>query len=306
MPNSSTASRSRPITRCAAISKPSTSKICEPMWLCRPTRRRLSASNTRRDRVHRVAAGEREAELLVLVRGGDELVGVRLDADGHADQHVLHHAGRTGDRLEPVDLDRASRRPRARHRHATAASSSGPTCCCRAGDSLGREAGAQRDRQFAAGAHVEREALVPHPARDLAAQERLGRVVHGRASARTRAAMSRQRERKSSSSIDEQRGAVLARRARATGTPASRTTPSSPRTALRGQTFAGSAVNSPGVGRDAAASVGACGTSACRGPAGCALIYHLRSGALRCTPSRARPLAEHLAGGLAQREPRRV
>lgn len=31
---------------------------------------------------HRGATGERQTELLILVRRGDELVGVRLDADG--------------------------------------------------------------------------------------------------------------------------------------------------------------------------------------------------------------------------------
>ena len=47
-PNSATTSRSRPMTRWAASSKPSTSKICDPMWLCRPTSRRWSVANTRR------------------------------------------------------------------------------------------------------------------------------------------------------------------------------------------------------------------------------------------------------------------
>ncbi len=89
-PNSATTSRSRPMTRWAAISKPATSKICEPMWLCRPTSRRWSAANTRRTAVHGRAAGQRQPELLVLVRGRDELVSVRLDTDGDAHQHVLH------------------------------------------------------------------------------------------------------------------------------------------------------------------------------------------------------------------------
>ena len=34
-----------------------------------------------------VAGGDREAELLVLVGGGDVLVGVRLDASGHPHHH---------------------------------------------------------------------------------------------------------------------------------------------------------------------------------------------------------------------------
>ena len=50
----------------------------------------------RRDGLGGVAAGQREAELLVLVRGRDELVGVRLDADRDADQHVLRDAAALG------------------------------------------------------------------------------------------------------------------------------------------------------------------------------------------------------------------
>ena len=52
---------------------------------------------------------------------------------------------------------------------------------------LGREAGAQRDRQLAAGADVEAEPLLGDPAGDLGAQERLGGVVDGAALERLRA-----------------------------------------------------------------------------------------------------------------------
>ena len=38
-------------------------------------------------RLERVAGGDREPELLVLVGGGDVLVRVRLDAGGHPDHH---------------------------------------------------------------------------------------------------------------------------------------------------------------------------------------------------------------------------
>src|SRR6478672_10273980 len=97
-PNSATTSCSRPITRCAASSKPATSKICDPMWLCSPTRRRFSVANTRR------AAGQRQPELLIFMCGRDELVGVRFDADGDPHENVLNDAGRTGDRVEAFNL----------------------------------------------------------------------------------------------------------------------------------------------------------------------------------------------------------
>ena len=67
-------------------------------------------------RIHRGAAGQRQAELLILVGGGDELVGMGFHADGHPDQHVLDDSGRAGDRVESFDLDRPSPAPRDRRR----------------------------------------------------------------------------------------------------------------------------------------------------------------------------------------------
>src|SRR3712207_8456056 len=54
--------------------------------------------------VARLPARDREAELLVLVRGGDELVRVRLDADGEPDQHRRDGAALAGGGVEPGDL----------------------------------------------------------------------------------------------------------------------------------------------------------------------------------------------------------
>ena len=110
-------------------------------------------------------------------------MGVRLDADGDAHQHVLHHAGRTGDLVEPLDLGH-----RVQHDVADARLDRGRQFVDRfvvavQGDSLGREARVQRDGEFTAGADVQRQALLVDPAGDLAAQERLGRVVHVRAAA---------------------------------------------------------------------------------------------------------------------------
>ena len=128
--------------------------------------------------VHGGAAGQRQAELLVLVRGRDELVGVRLDADRHADQHVLDDARVAGDRVEPFDLGHRVEhdvpdpgldgRGELVDRFVVAVQR----------DPLGREVRVQRDGEFAAAAHVERQPLLVDPAGHLAAQERLGGVAH--------------------------------------------------------------------------------------------------------------------------------
>ena len=105
---------SSPTTRCAATSKPDGSKICEPMCECSPISAQSGQRQHPADRLGRVPAGEREAELLVLVRGGDELVGVRLHTDGDPDHHrhrivraVLDKPGQPGDLVERVDDDGA-------------------------------------------------------------------------------------------------------------------------------------------------------------------------------------------------------
>ncbi len=121
--------------------------------------------------------GQRQAELLVLVRGGDELVGVRLDADGDPDQHLLPDALAGGDRGEALDLlvrvDHDV--PDAGlhgvlqlvHRLVVAVQR----------DPLRRHPGGQRHRQLARAAHVEVEALLVQPAHDGLGEERLAGVV---------------------------------------------------------------------------------------------------------------------------------
>ena len=133
-------------------------------------------------RLQRVAGGQREAELLVLVRGGDELVGVRLDADGRPDQHRDGRApGRDAggaERDEPVDLvegvdddvpdARVDSQPQLGRRLVVAVQ----------GDPLGGEAGGKRQRELVAAAGVQVQAVVGDPAGHLAAEEGLRRVVH--------------------------------------------------------------------------------------------------------------------------------
>ena len=98
-------------TRRAATSKPDVSKICDPMCECRPTSSSDACGADRLHRRERLALGDREPELLVLVRGRDVLVRVRLDSRRDPEQH------RVGERREPcaivgqpVDLDGRSRR----------------------------------------------------------------------------------------------------------------------------------------------------------------------------------------------------
>ena len=105
-----------------------------------------------------------EAELLILVGGRDELVGIDVHARGHAHQDVLGgaqvagHAGQFGDLLERVDDDEFHARLDggteellvlviAVHR-----------------DALGREVGVQGDAQLTEARDIQAEALLSHPA----------------------------------------------------------------------------------------------------------------------------------------------
>src|SRR6202012_4645414 len=105
------------------------------------------------------AGGQREAELLVVVRGGHELVGVRFDAGRHPDQHPgpaarwrhpvrVDHQDQPGDLLERVEHDVA---------HADL-DGAGQLChrlvVAVHGDQVRADPGGQRDLQLAAGAHV--------------------------------------------------------------------------------------------------------------------------------------------------------
>ena len=91
-------------TRRAATSKPEESKIWLPMWECRPEQLEGRRLQDAAYGVVGLAVGDREAELLVLVGGGDVFVGVRLDARGHADHDLRGAAEPLGDLGEPLDL----------------------------------------------------------------------------------------------------------------------------------------------------------------------------------------------------------
>ena len=129
-------------------------------------------------RLERVPGRQRETELLVLVRGRDELVGVRLHADGRPDQHRLPHAALLRQPRQPGDLHE-----RVQHHPADAGVQRPLQLGDRLvvavqGDPVRRYAGAQRRGELAAGAHVQAEALLCHPAQHRGGAERLRRVVH--------------------------------------------------------------------------------------------------------------------------------
>jgi hypothetical protein len=129
------------------------------------------------NRLGRFTSAQREAELLVLVGRRDELVGVCLDADGHAHHDPRGDAEPPGDGGEPVDLvervddDPADavpqRRVQLRHRLVVAVQA----------ESLPRHTGPHGHRELAAGADVEPQIVVADPAGHLRAEEGLARVV---------------------------------------------------------------------------------------------------------------------------------
>ncbi len=127
--------------------------------------------------------GQRETELLVLVRGGDELVRVRLDPDVDADEHGRPHAAGSGERGDPSGLlggvhddpphpvlqgavDLRVGLVVAVQRHPRRV-----------------EPGSQADRQLPTSAGVQPQPLLEDPAGHRDREERLARVVDIRAAA---------------------------------------------------------------------------------------------------------------------------
>ena len=114
------------------------------------------------DRLGGVPAGEREAELLVLVRGGDELVGVRLDADGDPDHHRAPGRPSRARQARPAWRSRGTSRRRwrrCRRLHGQRQLGVGLVGAVQR-DPAGREAGAQCQPQLAGRAHVQGQPLV--------------------------------------------------------------------------------------------------------------------------------------------------
>ena len=128
-------------------------------------------------RLGRRAAGDGEAELLVLVGGGDVLVGVRLDARGDPHHHPRPYAQLGGQLTQPGDLgERVDNDPPDTGGQRLAELGDALVVAVQA-DTVQVHPGPLDHGQLAAGADVDAQPLLAHPAGDRGAQEGLGRVV---------------------------------------------------------------------------------------------------------------------------------
>ena len=131
----------------------------------------------REQRLVRVARGEGEAELLVLMAGGDVLVAARVDARGHPHEYGCRHPHLARDRVQQLDL-REGVNDDAADAHLESAAQFGVRFVVAVQpDARGGHPAAQRQLQLAAGRDVHVQVLVEHPPRDARREERLGRVV---------------------------------------------------------------------------------------------------------------------------------
>ena len=123
---------------------------------------------------------ERESEFLVFVRGREEVVRLGVDAAVDAQEHRLRGTAPLHDRAEALDLDQAvdDDRPDA---DLDRALQLGEGLVVAVEAETGRVGTRrQRDRELAARADVDGQALLGHPAHHLGAEERLAGVVHAR------------------------------------------------------------------------------------------------------------------------------
>ena len=126
--------------------------------------------------VEGLAVADREAELLVLVGGGDVLVGVRLDAGGHAHHDGLGPAEPLGDLGQPLDLLEGVDDDPADAEGDRLLELGQALVVAVEADPGHVEAGPLGHRQLAAGADVEVEPLLRGPAGGGGAEERLAGV----------------------------------------------------------------------------------------------------------------------------------
>ncbi len=164
--------------RCAATSKPGRVEDLAADVRVQPAQ--VKPLLLRQNEFHRLAgltAGQRQPELLVLVRGRDVLVGVRLHADRHPQQHrhatavPLPRGGHPADLVDAVDDH-----PADPGGHGAVDLRVALVVAVQA-DSLWRHTSPQRHRELATTAGVHGQPVLGHPASDRRAQERLAGVV---------------------------------------------------------------------------------------------------------------------------------
>ena len=151
--------------------------MCEPMWQCSPTSSSYGWASTRRTAPAAAPEASENPNFWSSWPVCDELVGVRLDAGGHADVDPLPHPGPPRRRRPAARARRRSRARRARPRPPTARSARRPTCCCR-GTAAARW-GSRRAAPRRARRRCRRRATGPPrpPSGRRRAQERLASVV---------------------------------------------------------------------------------------------------------------------------------
>src|SRR6478735_2137535 len=123
-----------------------------------------------------VPAGQRQPELLVLVRRRDELVRVGLDPHGDTDEDRRDDTELGGNRGDALDLVEGVDDDAAHAVVEGIADLGDALVVAVQADPVAGDAGALGHGELAAGAHVEVQALVMDPARDLGAQEGLPRI----------------------------------------------------------------------------------------------------------------------------------
>ena len=145
----------------------------------------MPASSSVRRGVHRaqgvqgLTRGDREAELLVLVGGGDVLVGVRLDPGGdpHHDPRPLAESAGGDQPPDALDLVEGVRDDPTDAGVQRQLQLGFALVVAVQTDRARIDPGPQSHGQLAPGAHVDAEALLGDPAGDGSAQEGLARVV---------------------------------------------------------------------------------------------------------------------------------
>jgi hypothetical protein len=123
---------------------------------------------------------EREAELLVLVGRGQEVVRLGVHAAVDPDQHGLRAAAALDDRREPLDLDETVDDDRPDPDLDRALELGDRLVVAVEAETRGIGARRERHGELAAGAHVDREPLFGDPPHHLGAEEGLAGVVDPR------------------------------------------------------------------------------------------------------------------------------
>ena len=147
------------------------------MWEWIPIRSSAGCSAQAGERRRRAATGDGEAELLILVGGRDVLVGVRLDPGGGSHHDPCPDTPLGGQRAEPVDLGEGVDDDPADPGVERLGQLGDALVVAVQADPVQVDPGPLHNRELAAGAHVDAQSLLAHPAGDRGAEERLAGVV---------------------------------------------------------------------------------------------------------------------------------